>query len=286
MDEEIENNTKKSCIYLLTFPNKKHYVGQTKRSFERRMSEHYSNSEAKHRKKYKGVLYNAIRHYEWNNIKKEIICYCEESELNDLEVHYIKKYNSLHPNGYNLTTGGDSKKEFSTITIEKLRAVNKGRKQTAEHKVNLSIACKKKYALNPIAEEVKQKIKESNLKFYSRTDDEFKKHMQQRLDKRKQHYLKNGVSETTRKNRSEKLRKHKFDLPMYVFATIRSGKTSFRISARHPLMDGKSKTFHTKEECLKYYDNLYNVDENTSEYDSTSDNSDFDEYLYNSDEDN
>jgi len=37
----------------------------------------------------------------------EILKECPNNELNDYEKAYIKEYNSVAPNGYNLTYGGD-----------------------------------------------------------------------------------------------------------------------------------------------------------------------------------
>ena len=43
-----------------------------------------------------------------NDFKWEIIEECNsKDELDELECHYIKQYNTLHPNGYNLTYGGE-----------------------------------------------------------------------------------------------------------------------------------------------------------------------------------
>ena len=42
------------------------------------------------------------------NFKFEIIEECSIEELNEKEQYYIKYYNSLVPNGYNLTLGGSN----------------------------------------------------------------------------------------------------------------------------------------------------------------------------------
>ena len=55
------------------------------------------------------LLNNAIRKYGEKDFIIEKICDCEcESDLNDKEKFYISLYNSISPNGYNLTSGGDS----------------------------------------------------------------------------------------------------------------------------------------------------------------------------------
>ena len=47
----------------------------------------------------------AWQKYGESNFKYEILCYCREDQLDDLERLYIEKYDSLH-NGYNCTSGG------------------------------------------------------------------------------------------------------------------------------------------------------------------------------------
>lgn len=66
-------------------------------------------------------LNNAIRKYGVENFMVELIECCEIETADDRETHYIKEFNSLYPNGYNLKNGGktfthsdESKKRLST----------------------------------------------------------------------------------------------------------------------------------------------------------------------------
>ena len=52
-------------------------------------------------------LNNAIRKYGVDDFTVELIEYCETSRSNEREIHYIKEFNSLFPNGYNLKNGGN-----------------------------------------------------------------------------------------------------------------------------------------------------------------------------------
>lgn len=85
------------CLYTLTFPNSKKYIGIT-RNFNRRMSQHkYEAIKNKSRLK----LYCAIRKYGWDNIKKEIIhTNLSEIEALHMEEALIHNYNST-VEGYN-----------------------------------------------------------------------------------------------------------------------------------------------------------------------------------------
>lgn len=51
----------------------------------------------------------AVKQYGIENFNKEILCECNtREEMNELEIKYIKEFNSKSPNGYNLSDGGDS----------------------------------------------------------------------------------------------------------------------------------------------------------------------------------
>ncbi len=85
----------------------------------------------------------AKKKYNKNNFKREILKYCETvNEARLLEEIYIKKHNTLYPNGYNLSpTGGNGLFGcHSNETKEKLRQINKGKKLSLETKNKLSIS--------------------------------------------------------------------------------------------------------------------------------------------------
>jgi hypothetical protein len=101
-------------IYLLESPSEKKYIGQTVKHFNSGKKSGYLArwkahiSEAKRNINYSRLLDNAIRKYGSNNFKISLICECNTfEELNEKEKYYITFYNSLSPNGYNLTTGGN-----------------------------------------------------------------------------------------------------------------------------------------------------------------------------------
>lgn len=95
----------RSGIYKIVNPNGKIYIGQAKDLLERKRT--YSRSACKAQR----LLFNSLNKYGWNNHIFEII---EEidfniDKLNELEIKYIKEYNSYRGwsmNGLNLTTGG------------------------------------------------------------------------------------------------------------------------------------------------------------------------------------
>ena len=103
---EIKEDEIKECmgptgiIYKISSPSGKVYVGQTIRSFEKRMQEH------RDMKSTCSAVRNAIDKY-GDEMKYEII---EENvpqeHLDEREIYWIKELNSLRPDGYNLRTGG------------------------------------------------------------------------------------------------------------------------------------------------------------------------------------
>lgn len=100
--KRVEDNKQRfGCIYLLTnLITLLSYVGKTI-DFEARMYEHKNS-------KSKTYLSRSIQKHGWDNFKKEVIIdNVQEEELSNLEMYYIKVENTMAPNGYNLTEGGE-----------------------------------------------------------------------------------------------------------------------------------------------------------------------------------
>lgn len=88
-------------------------------------------------------FYNAIKKYGWNNFEHIILkTNLTREEAEYWEKEYIKIYNTISPNGYNLTYGGESKKEISEITRQRLRESHLGQKWSNEQKKKVSISKK------------------------------------------------------------------------------------------------------------------------------------------------
>ena len=109
-----KDNLYHGYIYRVTNNiNNKVYIGQTSTSIEKRWTQH--KSAARTAKNNKIIFYNAINKYGEDNFTIDVIyevsCITKDElidELNDLEIYYISIYNSLIPNGYNLTSGGNN----------------------------------------------------------------------------------------------------------------------------------------------------------------------------------
>lgn len=97
-------------VYMFTFPNGKRYIGQT-RNFKSRMIAHRKSTKNGCR-----LVRYAVNKYGWDNIKKEILVYCDEDKMDYFETSFIELYGSLNPGGYNLVSGGHANKHMSENT--------------------------------------------------------------------------------------------------------------------------------------------------------------------------
>ena len=104
--------------------NGKVYIGQTVQTLEQRWKQHCCKSSGCK------ALHLAIEKYGSENFTVEQIdVACDREELNQKEQYWIQHYNSLSPNGYNLTAGGDGCPGYahSDETKELLSALKAGR---------------------------------------------------------------------------------------------------------------------------------------------------------------
>jgi group I intron endonuclease len=53
------------------------------------------------------ALQDAVNRYGIENFKFEVLIICFDEATNQLEIEYIKKFNSIVPNGYNISKGGE-----------------------------------------------------------------------------------------------------------------------------------------------------------------------------------
>lgn len=94
-------------IYKITNKyNNKSYIGQTKRSLEIRLKEHYRDAYRPKSSMYSSLFYKAIRKYGYEAFESFILESCKDELLNDREQYWIKYYNTF-PHGYNMNYGGD-----------------------------------------------------------------------------------------------------------------------------------------------------------------------------------
>lgn len=141
-------------IYLVTNTvTGQKYVGQTRShrknrgkyrpfGYLKRFDDHVSNAKCKSKGKLT-YFHNAIRKYGDENFSVELVIRCSLKELDDFETEYVKKFNTLYPNGYNLTTGGTKKYiPLRVVTPDlyepiKSRSINKS--EATKKKISMSL---------------------------------------------------------------------------------------------------------------------------------------------------
>ena len=131
--------------------NKKLYIGQTILGLYKRRQIHENC-------KNNWYFNRAINKYGKENFDWEILTCCDsKEEMDEMEFHYIKQYNSFGKNGYNLTFGGDGVigykhshehrermsnlfkgRKSSEITLMKMSKSHSGYKHSEEAKNKMS----------------------------------------------------------------------------------------------------------------------------------------------------
>ena len=110
-------------VYLVTNKvNGKKYVGQ---SLQPDIKTRWNSHRSIKKRTVGRILHNAYKKYGFDKFDYKIICICFDEDTNKYEEEYIKKYNTLYPNGYNLLQGGNNKKH-NEETKRMLSELNKG----------------------------------------------------------------------------------------------------------------------------------------------------------------
>ena len=126
---------KLSGIYCIeNLVNGKKYIGQGENVL-RRMSNKHTDSD---------ILNNAFEKYGKDNFKRYVICYCEISELPQLEIECIKIFHSHKTDwGYNISWGGSAPmrgRRHSEESKKKISVGGLGKTRSEETKKRISIA--------------------------------------------------------------------------------------------------------------------------------------------------
>ena len=124
------------CVYCHTNKiNEKKYIGITSQKPERRWNngEGYRNNE---------YFYRAIKKYGWHNFMHEILyTNLSRDEAEKLEVNLIAEYETRFNNkGYNIESGGNTKKDIPLETRKKISERLKGHECSDETKRKISLS--------------------------------------------------------------------------------------------------------------------------------------------------
>lgn len=131
---------------ILNKITKKCYIGETKcLDVTRRWNQHKKTIE--NNKGCCPALRDAVIKYGIENFVFTVLVICFDHDRFKYEIEYINKYNSIFPNGYNITNGGEGGGGFQ------------GKKHTEEVKNKIKTTLKQKYIDNP---ELKKQLSERN----------------------------------------------------------------------------------------------------------------------------
>jgi group I intron endonuclease len=226
-------------IYCITFPNGKKYIGQTKQKLKKRLQQH-------NKQKYCRAVHNAIKKYK--EYRCDIILEIDNDKLDYYEEKYIKEYNTLVPNGYNIKEGGATS-SFCEETKKLMSLSHKGKKHSEETKKIISSSL----IGRNLSEETKIKISQS--KKNSELSEESKKRMNRtgmkhndecklKLSKCNKGKI---VTKDTREKLSQSLRKNGDALPLYVHKKEENCKTYHGSGYVVRVPGFKSKSFISKK---------------------------------------
>ena len=115
-------------VYKYTSPSNKVYIGITCKNQTARAGKNGIGY------RYCPAFWNAISKYGWDNFTyEELATELTEEKAKELEIYYIKKYNSTNPNnGYNISHGGEGYSIYDKEEILKLWNEGLGVKEIIE----------------------------------------------------------------------------------------------------------------------------------------------------------
>jgi ferredoxin len=142
-------------LYQIRLRGKKSYVGQTRHSVGHRLRQHRKSSSLcpRIRSALKSCPDDAIEVRLLGLFLKDLVGLAEQAAIAELQ--------TLHPFGYNLTTGGETY-SLSAESIEKIAAASRGRKASPEQRRRMSEA-RRGRKFGPRPRDVVEKIRLKNL---------------------------------------------------------------------------------------------------------------------------
>lgn len=199
--------------------NNKVYVGQTTRSLEERKIQHLSNAD----RGCNFIFHRAIRKHGEDNFDWVVLEKCSNiDKLNKREEQWIKKLNTISPNGYNLRSGGENS-SVHIGTKNKMSKAHIGKKFSKDHRKNLSLSLRGKKK----SDETKRKISEAK-KGKTRSE-EVKRKLSESREGEKNHFWGKTHSEETKMkiSKANTGKKHSEESKTRMFEAMRGKNNPF-----------------------------------------------------------
>lgn len=96
-----------ACLYMITMPDGKRYIGVTSKTAEKRLAKHYEDAKGGR----DTSIADAMRRCKFKGIKIDVLLESDSIELlYDTEPLYIQQFSTLIPRGHNATLGGKGMK--------------------------------------------------------------------------------------------------------------------------------------------------------------------------------
>ena len=146
-------------IYMITnIANNKKYIGQSVNVKSRLSNHKWALRHNRHRNEH---LQKSFNKYGEDCFAFDVVCECEEDELDELERYYISQYDCMNPHkGYNSDSGGNLNKHLSEYTIQKLKESHSGKNASmyGKHHTEETIAIMREKAVGRrMSDEAKKK---------------------------------------------------------------------------------------------------------------------------------
>lgn len=214
-------------IYCLTFPNGKKYVGQTTRTVEKRIQKHKAPGNP--------CRLVAKAYEKYGSFDVETLIEVNNNELNYYEMYYIQHYDTLVPNGYNLTTGGEGGIP-SEATKDRMREAHSRRVVHDQWRQAISNGLKG----HKHSDETKEKIRQARLENPTTPSEENRRKINERIR-----------TQEVREKGSKSRRKDNADIPMYIQTIRKASNPGYCVSLPGQSQKHFTSTKLTMEEKLK-----------------------------------
>lgn len=156
-----------ACLYMITAPSGRSYIGYSSRDASSRFSEHVSNSNSS---RSSSILHSSIKKYGAEKMTVRTLVIGSDEYCFDMEDSAIKAFGTMMPNGYNMIAGGVGLRGMPKCVVSRRAKTLKKTLSSPAHKEKIRSMLMTRYAEKDSA----SKISSSLLEFYSNHENKAK----------------------------------------------------------------------------------------------------------------